>query len=232
MEDWTDPDIARQWDADNTSHNPTRLEQLDIMLTILRDEYLPGTVVLDIGMGSGQVEEMLFKRIPEVYVVGTDFSEAMLDLARARLAPYANRYEIVRQDLTHPGDARLPTYEYSVAFSVQVVHNVAHPYKKEVFAFIYQALMPGGLFLLQDRIRVSTPGLFSTYRSVWDRLERLSSGRPHEGRSFEEHERSVSTRGDQPATLEEHFAWLRDAGFAEVACLHLHGNRALIAARK
>jgi hypothetical protein len=53
-----------------------------------------------------------------------------------------------------------------------------------------------------------------------------------EGATFEAHEQSVRTRGDQPATLEEHLQWLREAGFAEVACLHLHGNRALFAARK
>jgi hypothetical protein len=42
----------------------------------------------------------------------------------------------------------------------------------------------------------------------------------------------VSQRGDRPATLEEQLRWLREAGFAEVACLHLHTNRALFAARK
>jgi SAM-dependent methyltransferase len=232
MEDWSDPEIARRWSADNTSHNPTRLEQLDILLSVLADEYTPGTAVLDIGMGAGHVEEMLFQRIPGAFVVGTDFSEPMLEIARARLTPYANRYEIVRQDLTRASDAQVPAYEYSIAFSVQVIHNVPHVHKKEAFAFIYAALIPGGLFLLQDRIRVGTPTLFNAYGSVWDRLDRLAGTRHREGNTFEEHERSVSTRGDQPATLEEHLGWLREAGFAEVACLHLHGNRALLAARK
>jgi cyclopropane fatty-acyl-phospholipid synthase-like methyltransferase len=232
MEDWSDPEIARRWNADNTSHNPTRLEQLDILLSVLADEYTPGTAILDIGMGAGHVEEMLFRRISGAFVLGTDFSEAMLAIAQERLAPYAGQYEIVRQDLTHAWDTQLPSYEYSVAFSVQVIHNVAHAHKKEAFAFIYAALMPGGLFLLQDRIRVSTPALFSAYGSVWDRLDRLAGARHREGKTFEEHERSVSTRGDRPATLEEHLDWLRETGFAEVACLHLHGNRALIASRK
>ncbi|MGA7730678.1 MAG: methyltransferase domain-containing protein [Chloroflexia bacterium] len=232
MEDWSDPKLAKKWNADNTSHNPTRLEQLDILLSVLADEYTPGTAILDIGMGAGHVEEMLFERIPGAFVVGTDFSEPMLDIARARLSPYADSYEIVRQDLTNAWEAQLPAYKYSVVFSVQVIHNVAHPHKREAFAFIHHALMPGGLFLLLDRIRVGTPGLFNAYGSVWDRLDRMSGARHREGNTFEEHERSVSTRGDRPATLEEHLAWLREAGFAEVACLHLHGNRALIAARK
>src|SRR5215203_1768518 len=114
MEDWTDPEVARKWDADNTSYNPTRLEQLDMLLRVLEDEYRPGTAVLDVGMGSGQVEEMLFKRVPGVRVVGTDFSEAMLALAKARLEAYATRYEVVRQDLRDVWKAKLPEYDYSV----------------------------------------------------------------------------------------------------------------------
>ncbi len=236
MEDWTSHDFARNWDAGALSHNLMRAEQLDILLSIVADLYRPGTTILDIGMGSGRVEEMLFERIPEATVVGTDFSEAMLQLAHANLTPYRDRYEVVMQDLTRPQDARLPERDYAIAFSVQVIHNVAHTHKRETFAFIERALAPGGIFLLLDRIRVSTPGLFPAYLSMWDRLDRERSIDPamnrREGATFDEHELSVSTRGDQPATLEEHLQWLPEAGFAEVACLHLHGNRALFAAKK
>jgi SAM-dependent methyltransferase len=236
MEDWTSEEFARKWDSDMVSYNLMRMEQLDIMMSILADEYEPGTTILDIGMGSGRVEAMLFERIPEARVVGTDFSGPMLELAHNLLAPYRDRYDVVMQDITHPWDAKLPEREYSVAFSVQVIHNVAHAHKKETFAFVEHALAPGGLFLLLDRIRVSTPTLFPAYLSMWDRLDREKRSGPNtirrEGATFEAHELSVSRRGDQPATLEEHLQWLREAGFGEVACLHLHGNRALFGARK
>jgi SAM-dependent methyltransferase len=213
-----------------------RGEQIDILLSIIADEYRAGTTILDIGIGSGRVEELLFERIPEARVVGTDFSPAMIELADAHLARYRDRYEIVRQDLTRPWDVKLPKRDYSIAFSVQVIHNLADAHKRETLAFIEHALAPGGLFLLLDRIRVATPGLFPAYLSMWDRLDRERGIDPsknrREGTTFEEHEQSVSTRGDQPATLEEHLRWLPEAGFAEVACLHLHGNRALFAARK
>jgi tRNA (cmo5U34)-methyltransferase len=175
---------------------------------------------------------MLFGRIPRALVVGTDFSEAMLTFARERLAAHTDRCIIVHQDLTRAAETTLPQFEYSAAFSVQVIHNVAHRHKREAFAFVREALMPGGLFLLLDRISVTTPSLFGAYASVWDRLDRVAHAKHREGTTFEEHRQSVARRGDQPATLEEHLAWLREAGFAEVAVLHLHGNRALFAARK
>jgi tRNA (cmo5U34)-methyltransferase len=236
MEDWTSREFARKWDSSALSHNLMRAEQIDILLSIIADLYRPGTTILDIGLGSGRVEEILFERIPQARLVGTDFSEAMLELAHTNLSPYRDRYEVAMQDLTRPWDVKLPEREYGIAFSVQVIHNVAHAHKKETFAFIEHALAPGGIFLLLDRIRVSTPGLFPAYLSLWDRLDRERGIDPamnrREGATFEEHELSVSTRGDQPATLEEHLQWLPEAGFAEVACLHLHGNRALLAARK
>ncbi len=236
MEDWTNKEFAGKWDSSMTGYNLTRLEQLDIMLTIMADLYEEGTTILDIGMGSGRVEEMLFERIPGALVVGTDFSEPMLALADSNLANYRDQYEVVTQDLTHPWDTKLPARNYAMAFSVQVIHNLAHPYKKETFAFIERALSPGGYFFLLDRIRVAASSLFPTYLSMWDKLDReRGSGQAthrREGATFEAHEQSVSTRGDQPATLEEHLQWLREADFAEVACLHLHGNRALFGARK
>ena len=212
MEDWSDPEIAQRWSADNTSHNPTRLEQLDILLSVLADEYTPSTALLDIGMGAGHVEEMLFQRIPGAFVVGTDYSEPMLEIARTRLAPYADRYEIVRQDLTRAWDAQLPAYEYSAAFSVQVIHNVAHFHKSQAFAFIYAALMPGGLFLLQDRIRSQHAHLVQRLRKRVGQTGPAGRDTPSRGPHLEEHERSVSTRGDQPATLEENIAWLSRGG--------------------
>jgi ubiquinone/menaquinone biosynthesis C-methylase UbiE len=204
------------------------------MLSVLEAEYRPGTHVLDVGMGSGIVEEMVFQRVPGAMVVGVDASEPMVELAHERLAPYRGRYEVVMGDLTRLDAVRLPEHEYSVAISVQVIHNVAHEHKHEAFRFVYRALAPGGLFLLLDRVRVDTPGLFGAYMAMWRRLDRLHGAwvSANERDTFEEHEQSVSTRGDQPATLEEHLQWLREAGFAEVACLHLHTNRALFAARK
>ncbi|HET9492692.1 MAG TPA: class I SAM-dependent methyltransferase [Chloroflexia bacterium] len=234
MEDWTDMDHARRWSADPVTHNPTRPEQLDITLSVLEAEYRPGTHVLDVGMGSGIVEEMMFQRVPGVQIVGLDASDAMVQLAHERLAPYRGRYDIVMGDLTRLGAVTLPEHEYSVAVSVQVIHNVAHEHKREAFRFVREALAPGGLFLLLDRVRVDTPGLFGAYLAMWRRLDRLHGARvtANERETFEEHTLSVSTRGDQPATLEEHLHWLREAGFAEAACLHLHTNRALFAARK
>lgn len=230
-EDWTDKHTASNWNADPTTHNPMRVEQLDILLSVLDDELEPGEAILDIGMGSGIVEELIFKRLPDAYVVGLDSSEAMVELAHARLLQYKNQYTVVMHDITQIASAKLPVIEYGIAISVQTIHNVPDEAKQAAFKFIYNSLHKGGLFLLLDRIAIDTTELFGCYRSLWWRQERLYYALMREGATYGEHVKTVWDRGDRPATLEQHLTWLREAGF-EAACLHLHANRALFAARK
>ena len=77
----------------------------------------------------------------------------------------------------------------------------------------------------------SPPGLFPCYRALWDRLGRVHGTALAEGRTYAEHLDVLADQGDQPAGLEGHLGWFREAGF-EAACLHLHANRALIVGRK
>jgi tRNA (cmo5U34)-methyltransferase len=231
MEDFKDKETAASWDADPAARNPARPEQLDILLSILEGEYEEGKAILDIGMGSGIVEELILGRVAYAYVVGVDASEAMFEIAHRRLREYGGRYEVVVHDFTRIDTLRLPEREYRAVISVQAIHNVAHKYKLPIFRFVHQTLEPGGIFLLLDRIAVDTPGLFSAYRSVWQRLNRVHGASMREGDTFEEHTHKVAARGDLPASLEQHLIWLREAGF-EAACLHLHANRALFCARK
>ena len=230
-QDWTDADTARDWSADPTTHNPLRVEQLDIMLAILQDLYQPGTAILDIGMGSGIVEELIFKRIPGAQIVGIDSSEAMVELARERLHNYRNQYTVVMHDLRDMDTIQLPAADYGAIISVQTIHNVPDEHKRKTFALAYRTLKKGGVFLLLDRIAVETPALFDCYSSLWKRQENVYGARLPEGATFAEHGERVTARGDLPASLEQHLQWLREAGFS-VACLHLHGNRALFAAKR
>ncbi len=230
-QDWTDADTARDWSADPTTHNPLRVEQLNIMISILQDLYQPGTAILDIGMGSGIVEELIFNRISGAQIVGIDSSEAMVELARERLHNYRDQYKVVMHDLRDIESVQLPAADYGAVISVQTIHNVPDEHKKKAFALAYRTLDKGGVFLLLDRIAVSTPALFDIYTSVWKQQERVYGARLREGATFEEHGESVKARGDLPAGLEQHLQWLREAGFS-ATCLHLHGNRALFAAKR
>ena len=231
LEDWKSAETAQSWSVDPTLHNPLRVEQLDLLLSLVAAEYRPGDTIIDVGIGSGIVEEMMFERLPGAQVLGIDSSQAMVDLARARLHKYSGQYSVVIHDLREIGTLLLPVVRYGICISIQTIHNVEDEHKWATLAFIHRVLADGGLFLLLDRIAVDTPGLYGGYRAMWDRLNRLHGASMSEGDTFQEHIDKVRTRGDLPVSLKQHLAWLREIGF-EAACLHLHGNRALFAARK
>ena len=97
--------------------NPARVEQLDILVSVLASSYRPGAAILDLGIGSGQVEARLFARLPEARVVGVDGSAAMLALARTRLAPVADRCVLIEHDFADIDRLGLPDHTRTGLFS-------------------------------------------------------------------------------------------------------------------
>lgn len=231
--DWHDIDTARRWDLHAQDNNPCRPEQLDILVSALASFWRPGQWVLDLGSGSGQVEQLIFDRLPEARVVGVDGSAAMMALARERLSAQSARFEAIQHDLAALPAAALPVHPYHFVIAVQSLHHLSQPEMRAAYRWIHDRLEPGGLFLLLDRLRVEGAETFPVLRSVWERQDReYGSGVvEHEGRTFTDHARIVAARGDYPVLLQQHLQWLRDAGLGPV-CLHLHGNRALLAGTK
>ena len=72
--------------------NPLRPEQLHILLTILTNTFQSNQWILDLGYGSGQIEKLIFERIPQAKIVGVDNSDAMMQLAHKRLGTYEHQF--------------------------------------------------------------------------------------------------------------------------------------------
>src|SRR5437879_6328189 len=57
--------------------------------------------VREIGCGSGAMAVEVLRRYPAVRVVATDYDERMVNVARERLAPFADRADVRRADATN-----------------------------------------------------------------------------------------------------------------------------------
>jgi tRNA (cmo5U34)-methyltransferase len=228
-DDWQNPEFARHWDAVVSGANPSRAEQLDLLTAIVERVYVPGTSVLDLGLGSGLVELALFNRVPEAQIVGVEQSEAMIALAEQRLAPFADRCQIVRHDLADIAKLALPQRTYSVAFSVQTLHHIPHAAQQAVYQYVARLLPPGGVFLHMERVALDAETFAEVIPSAWEALE--SRAEVRSGGTAEDFLARLRHKSEYAATLEQHLAWLREAGLA-ATCLHLQLNRALIAGVK
>lgn len=222
VHDWSDPSFASSWEAAADESNPVRRGQLDLLLELLR-AYDPSTV-LDLGVGSGLVAEEVLEALPQARLTGLDSSDAMLALARERLARFQERARLVEGDVGVVSVAERIDGLPDAVFSVQTLHNLEPDAHRRALAATAQAMAPGALLVIADRYAVP-PGLFDAFRVVWDRVG------AEEGVTPGDHVEKLRVQGDQPVALATELQWLDELGF-DAACLHCLGNRAVVVGRR
>lgn len=123
-------------------------------LSAIRELVNPaGLTVVDAGCGGGIYTEA-WAELGARRVIGVDFSEAMLAMARENTS---HREEIVYvcADATQTG---LPAESADLVFARALVHHLQSP--QDFLAEAYRLLVPGGICLVQNRTMedVSLPG--------------------------------------------------------------------------
>ncbi len=224
MAPWKDPETAVAWDASGGIGLPTRAEQQELLLALLRDSPAGEGCVLDLGVGSGLVAEAVLDELPRAELVGVDFSLPMLELAQTRLARFGSRVHLCHGDLATPEKIELPPRRFDAAFSVQTLHHLDDREKEAAFAWMAAVVEPRGLVVVIDRVKVEEP-LFEDWQVAWRRIDPATSG------TYADHLTELAEAGDRPATLDDQIRWMRAAGLA-ACCLHLYGNRAMLVGRK
>jgi len=182
--------VPRDWDA--TTYDRIADPQFRWGVAVVeRMDLADGETVLDAGCGSGRVTEALLERFPQANVVALDGSPSMLEQARARLEPFADRVAFVEADLHEP----LPVDPVDAVFSTATFHWV--PDHDRLFANLAGAIRPGGRLVAQC-------GGAGNLASVVAALEQLGTATFEGNKVF--------------ASAEETTARLRRAGFDEIRC--------------
>jgi tRNA (cmo5U34)-methyltransferase len=223
MHEWHAQEAAEEWDNGGGEQLATRAEQQEILLALLAATPIGDGAVLDLGIGSGLVAEAVLDRRPDAHLVGVDFSEPMLELARRRLARFGSRATALRGDLSKLDELELPLVPYRAAFSVQTMHHLSAHDWVDAAKWTANLIEPGGLIIIVDRVQIGEP-LYRDWSVVWSRIDSRHQ-------TYAEHLEELRAAGDRPTRLHDQLRWLREAGL-EADCLHLYGNRALLVARK
>ncbi len=169
---WREADFARAWARDDRGQDLLGLPRQMAAVIVAGDRPEPGCVV-DIASGPGAVLAVFLDRFPSARGIWTDASEAMLGLARERLAPFGDRVEYRIADMTDLAAAGLPA-QADVITTSRAAHHLD---RDGLFAFYAEAasrLAPGGWLVNLDHVG---PG------EVWDK--RLRAARKEFGTSPE-----------------------------------------------
>lgn len=227
-ERWHDKEFTQRWDKQIAESYPSRALQVRLLVAMVSGLYQPGRWIVDLGIGSGRVEEKLFLQRGDARVLGIDSSAAMLELAHQTLAPWAGQWKAVQHDLSNIESVELPAAPCQMAISVQVLHHLRQDAQRRVHRWTHKILEPGGWYLIIDKRALADEEL-AAHELAWNALEQDPQWRS--GSSFAEHLQHEREKGHAPATMRQALDWLGEAGFA-ATCLHAHLDRLLIVARK
>lgn len=197
------------------------------MFGILADllPFKPGSApcILDLGCGTGTLAQGLFRRWPEGQFTLLDLAAPMVEQARQKMAGAQAEYLV-----SDFADGTLPGGQDAVVSSLALHHLETDQDKQRVYAQIFEALKPGGVFYNLDVVRAASPRLEAIQREQWRQFMALSKPLEEvDSLWLETHDAE-----DRPAVLKNQLAWLEEIGLEEVEVLHRRYNFALYGGRK
>jgi len=169
--------------------------------------------VLDLGCSRGEALAPFVERAPHARsFIGVEMSKPMLAAARERFRDVPPpRVQILDLDLRH---AFPPACVPSVALSVLTLQFVPIEYRQGVVQRVYDALMPGGAFVVVEKVLGATAPTDELFVTEYLKLKAASGYTPEEIAR-----KRLSLEGVLvPVTADWNVELLRQAGFREVDC--------------
>lgn len=199
---------------------PQYLEQHQIIFDLLPEddkEYR----ALDLGCGNGILSELVFRKLPNAYVVGFDLTENMLTAFEKKLSAHTGKFSVVQ------GDYRTDAFGngYDIILASLTMHHLTRKERELFYHKLYSALNSNGLLIARDIIIDENQSVAQEQYSYWKRFMQSQGEDP-------EFWYAKHTEKDCPVTLTDHFSWLRRAGFSQVACQWRLYNFAITTARR
>jgi tRNA (cmo5U34)-methyltransferase len=193
---------------------------LDEAVHFIRGSVVDAGRFVDLGIGTGSLTERVIKAIPKARMIGIDADPKMLEEAARRLSSNQDRIELRLQDFF----SELPTAQ-NAYFAALALHHVPDLFLKQLlYQKIYDALLPGGLFLNADAMFDESV----QKRNRW--AAHLVSAGFTEAEAFS-HLQSWR-KEDSYFGLETELELLRKAGFSERDIAWRYGPMAVIVGKK
>jgi tRNA (cmo5U34)-methyltransferase len=235
--DWQSPAYVREW-IEGKEAQVGRLAEFERLADCIPRRREAPIRILDVGAGWGPLTTCLLDLFPAARVTLLDYSDAMLDQARGRLAGYGDRAGYVVGDLTRPGAFAAASDAAGARFDAVVAsccfHNIEPAARiPELYREVRAVVAPGGCFLNLDSVGTDGPVLGQVFFRA--RVERLRRRRLTESGlmpSSEAAEAEVCARRDnhEPSSrsVAAHLEWLTAAGFDAVECFWRDGGTSLV----
>jgi cyclopropane fatty-acyl-phospholipid synthase-like methyltransferase len=221
---WNLTDFATGYDQSAHHVHPHYVEVQDAVLAALPfgecDEFL----LVDAGGGSGRLVERFLDRFTSARAIVLDQSEAFLALAERKLARFGERAacRIAQLQGDWPQEIGEPI---DAVVSMSAIHHLESAEKQQLFARIFAALNPGGVFINGDEVRPASDAEYLAEVSNWAaHMHRIMDAGlvpdsfkdallKWEARNVGEFSKPKHTGDDCHDTIDEQLAWLAECGY-------------------
>ena len=197
---WHSEEYVAEWAGDDVIAELLSLPR-KISAALVADAGRAVQHVIDLGAGHGPYLELFLRAFPGARGTWVDYSEAMGELARQRLADLGDRVRFVVADAERLGDVELEPAD--VIVSSRALHHFSPESLQGVYRACFRLTKPGGFVFNLDH--VGAPGdLEQAYRRVRDQFTgpRRKPLKPH--------------RHDYPLSrADQHLAWMEEAGYVD-----------------
>ena len=211
--------------------------QLAILEKIVRLWCEAPANILDLGCGDGILGRLLLDIFPQARGVFVDFSDPMLEAARAKLSE-ERKAIVIKVDYGEPDwvEHVRKFQPFDVVVSGFSIHHQPHERKKTLYAQLFGLLATGGVFLNLEHVasrNLAGKRLFDEF--FIDHLYAYHS-QSDPGVTREATAADFYARPDKKenilALVDEQCRWLEEIGFSDVDCFFKVFELALFGGRK
>ena len=181
--------------------------------------------VLELGLGTGTTTKHILSNYTNSNLLGIEFSDEMIKLARNKLDQYNERFQIQQGDFM---DVEVASEKFDVIISSLSIHHYTIEEIGKLMKKLHSALKHGGIFINADIVKFKSQEYLRKAEEVY-----LSFLREHldEEYAIKVWERHIELN-DNPTPLEDLLANLTQVGFKDVAVCFRYWGFAVYSGRK
>jgi ubiquinone/menaquinone biosynthesis C-methylase UbiE len=226
------PQRVASYDSDMEIMHPNRAKMVQVALDVLPFSPEEPLRALDLGVGTGYFAERFLRRYRHAHLWALDGAAAMVDLAKARLGPLAERVRFLLGDFRNLARLLPEGQSFDVMFSAFALHHLGRDDKQAVVRQARDRLRTGGWFLNADIVVADSPEIEQRIQEI--RVNGIvQRAQPVDGRFADAAatrsflDRLEAADGDQPLTLLEDLQILGSAQLRGVTVFWLEYREAV-----
>ena len=221
---WKETEVVKHYVGGGRASFPYSIDHIVVMLRLLRYNEKHIKSFIDLGTGDGLLGQLILEQHKDSFGYLIDFSNAMLQEAKVRMADYKSSVEIINGDISTPEWQKSVFKDESAKVDAIVsgycIHHLSHERKFELYSEIYDRLSNNGIFINLEHVSSSADwGEMLNDEAFIDSMETFAE-KNGDKRDREEISREYHLRPDKKDNIlmnvEKQIEWLRQIGYKRV----------------